>query len=255
MRAFVIVLSLLAVAAAFPAEEPPKESGVSWEDGFDKAYRFLKDCGDKDLSLCLKMRALTFVDRALRKPGGIPITDGVSLVNSANDQETNRMLGGRALSEAELENTLPADQEEKDSQVESLLVDRVARFLSSHTLQLKVPEESISEMKKSLDEARGKKKKLKMLLPLLMMLKLKAAALIPLALGGLALLALKALIISKLALVLAAIIALQKLLHKGHHSPSYEVHPVHHEEHEHGHYGRAMGADPQDLAYNSYKPQ
>lgn len=62
------------------------------------------------------------------------------------------MLGARALSEAELENTLPADQEEKDSQVESLLVDRVARFLSSHTLQLKVPEESISEMKKSLDE-------------------------------------------------------------------------------------------------------
>lgn len=93
-----------------------------------------------------------------------------------------------------------------------------------------------------------------MLLPLLLMLKLKAAALIPLALGGLALLALKALIISKLALVLAAIIALQKLLHKGHHQPSYEVHPVHHEEHEHGHYGRAMGADPQELAYNSYKP-
>lgn len=89
MRAFVIVLGLMAVATAFPAEEQTKEP-TSWEDGFDRAYRFLKDCGDKDLSLCLKMRALTFVDRALRKPGGIPITDGVSLVNTGADQETNR---------------------------------------------------------------------------------------------------------------------------------------------------------------------
>lgn len=93
MRALVIVFGLVVVASAFPAEEPPKETSV-WEDGFDRAYRFLKDCGDKDLSLCLKMRALTFVDRALRKPGGIPITDGVSLVNSDGEQETNRYVLG-----------------------------------------------------------------------------------------------------------------------------------------------------------------
>jgi len=252
MRAFVIVIVCVAAATAFPAEEVPKESSP-WEDGFDRAYRFIKDCGDKDLTLCLKMRALTFVDRAIRKPGGIQITDGVSLVNTDEPQETNRMFGARALSEAELENTLPQDDDEKDSQVESLLVDRVARFLQSHTLELKVPESSISEIKRSLDEARGKKKKLKMLLPLLLLLKLKAAALIPLALGGLALLALKALIVSKLALVLAAVIALQKLLNKGGHSQSYEVHPVHHEEHEHGHYGRSI--DAQELAYKTYKQE
>ena len=53
-----------------------------------------------------------------------------------------------------------------------------------------------------------------MLLPLLLLLKLKAAAIIPIALGGLALLALKALLVSKLALVLAAVLALQKLFNK-----------------------------------------
>lgn len=66
----------------------------------------------------------------------------------------SRSLGARALSESELDNTLPQDEEEKDSQVESLLVDRVARFLQSHTLQLKVPDSSISEMRKSLDEGK-----------------------------------------------------------------------------------------------------
>lgn len=102
--------------------------------------------------------------------------------------------------------------------------------------------------------ARGKKKKAaKILLPLLLLLKLKAAALIPLALGALALLALKALIVGKLALVLAGIIGLQKLLGQKQHSQSYEVvaHPHYTEEHGHG-WGRSAN-DAHDLAYRAYK--
>lgn len=55
-----------------------------------------------------------------------------------------------------------------------------------------------------------------MLLPLLLMLKMKAAALIPVALGAIALIAGKALLIGKIALLLSGIIALKKLL-SGHH--------------------------------------
>jgi len=67
----------------------------------------------------------------------------------------------------------------------------------------------------------------KMMGMMMMGLAAKAAALVPLAIGGLFLLAGKALIISKIALVLSLIIALKKLLaHKhgggGHH------HEVHH---------------------------
>lgn len=104
--------------------------------------------------------------------------------------------------------------------------------------------------------ARGKKKKIvKSLMPILLLLKLKAAALIPIALGGLALLALKALAIGKIALIVSGIIGLQKLL--GNKQQSYEVvaHPVHsygHEEH-HDHHGWARSAGS-DLAYNAYKP-
>lgn len=90
-----------------------------------------------------------------------------------------------------------------------------------------------------------------MLLPLLMLLKMKAIALIPLAIGGLALLAFKALIVGKLALVLAVIIGIQKLLaNKGHHQ-SYEVvsHPHYTEEHGHHGYGRSLEGAAQDMAY------
>jgi hypothetical protein len=73
--------------------------------------------------------------------------------------------------------------------------------------------------------------------------------LIPLALGGLALLAGKAFIVSKLALVLAGIIGLKKLLGgsgDGHHESSYQVVS--------GHGSRRSFQDPHLLAYRSYAP-
>jgi hypothetical protein len=102
-----------------------------------------------------------------------------------------------------------------------------------------------------------------MLLPLLLLFKLKAAALIPLALGGLALLALKALLVGKLALLLAGLIGLQKLLGNKQNTQTYEVvahphytHSSYGDEHGHGHYARALpdsdSNDPHQLAYRAY---
>lgn len=94
-----------------------------------------------------------------------------------------------------------------------------------------------------------------MLMPLLMMLKMKAIALVPLAIGALALLAFKALIVGKLALVLAVIIGIQKLLANKSPQPSYEVvsHPHYTEEHGHhssGGYGRSLqDSGAQEMAY------
>jgi len=105
--------------------------------------------------------------------------------------------------------------------------------------------------------ARGKKKKIvKTLLPILLLLKLKAAVLIPLALGALALVAFKALVIGKIALIISLIIGLQKLL--AYKNQSYEVvaHPVHDYGHEvhHDHHGWARSADGSDLVYKAHKP-
>lgn len=104
--------------------------------------------------------------------------------------------------------------------------------------------------------ARGKKKKIKQLLPLLALAKLKITALIPLFLGIIAFAAAKAVLLAKIALLVAGIIALKKLLASKHHETSYEVvaHP-HHDEHYassggHG-WGRSID-DAQDLAYAAH---
>lgn len=58
------------------------------------------------------------------------------------------MSQGRSINDIDL----PNESEARENVVDSLLVERVARFLGSHTLQFKVPKESIEDMQKSLDE-------------------------------------------------------------------------------------------------------
>jgi len=202
------------------------------------ALRMVKECGDRSMVLCMKERALHYFDN---ENGDVKLTDGIALI------KTDDIPVGRSLNEL----VLPDEPEARENEVDSLLVERVARFFGTHTLQFKVPKDSIQDMQRTLEESRGKKKeKKKYLLPLLLLFKLKMAALLPLAIGFLALLSFKALIIGKIALLLSGIIGLKKLLESK--KENYEVvaHP-HYSHEEHG-YGRALHKS-QNLAYSAYK--
>lgn len=103
---------------------------------------------------------------------------------------------------------------------------------------------------------RGKKKKLKQLIPIFALLQLKIQSLIPLFLGIIAFAAVKGLLLAKAALFASALLLLKKLLSKHDHHESYEVvaHPHHDEHYSHGggHGGWGRSQDAQDLAYNAY---
>lgn len=150
-------LFLVAAQAAYghpAAEEAPAAPAVAEESvGLEKVYKVMQECADKNMATCLKMRALQYVDRALRKSDNIDVIDGITLVKSES-VESSRGLNGRSLSESQLDVDPTKDEDDKDGMVENLLLDRVARFLESHTLQLKVPESSISGMRRSLDEGK-----------------------------------------------------------------------------------------------------
>ena|SRR5690349_12601398 len=89
----------------------------------------------------LQERALQLVDKT---EGDFEITEGISLVQSEEPSQA------RSLNEI----TLSDDQETREQEVESLLVDRVARFVGSHTLQFKVPKDSIKDVQRSLEEGK-----------------------------------------------------------------------------------------------------
>ncbi|XP_072755333.1 uncharacterized protein Osi9 [Anoplolepis gracilipes] len=241
--ALFVVSSLAAPASQDAAAAPPSSI-------LEEALDVYASCsGESSIAVCLKLKALRYVDRVVRS-ADIEVVDGFKIVQT-EEAKNSRADNARSLND--IENTLPAETEAKEAAIDQALVDRAAKFLSTHTVELSLPE----DVARSFDEARGKKKKIvKSLLPILLLLKLKAAALIPIALGALALIAVKALIIGKIALVISLIIALQKLL--AYKSQSYEVvsHPVHDYGHEvhHDHHGWARSASGSDLAYNAYKP-
>lgn len=154
-------LFLVAAQAVYgnPAVVADSEpSNAHAEDGFglEKIYNMFQGCSESNPeNPCnFKMRALHYVDKALRKSDNIDIFEGITLVKS-EPVESSRGLNGRSLSESELDDSLAKDDGEKDVVVENLLLDRVVRFLESHTLQLKVPESSISGMRRSLDEGKS----------------------------------------------------------------------------------------------------
>uniref|UniRef100_A0A1A9W5M7 Uncharacterized protein n=1 Tax=Glossina brevipalpis TaxID=37001 RepID=A0A1A9W5M7_9MUSC len=230
MWKFMCLFALVATADA---------AQVSDDDSLlSSALKMVKDCGDKSMMLCLKERALHYFDT---ENDDIKLTEGISLV------KTDEIPVGRSLNDV----NLPEEAEARENEIDTLLVERIARFFGTHTLQFKVPKDSIQDMQRALEESRGKKKeKKKYLLPLLLLFKLKLAALLPLAIGFLALLSFKALVVGKIALLLASIIGLKKLFESK--KENYEVVAHPHYSHEDHSYARAL-REAHDLAYNAYK--
>uniref|UniRef100_A0A1Y9IVG3 Protein osiris 20 n=1 Tax=Anopheles minimus TaxID=112268 RepID=A0A1Y9IVG3_9DIPT len=102
-----------------------------------------------------------------------------------------------------------------DGNVDEVIFDRVGRVLATHEIRVQLPEETVVSYRadKGLDidvlpaglateAARGHLLKKKLLLPVLLLLKLKMKALMPIFLGLIGLKAMKALILSKLAITL-----------------------------------------------------
>lgn len=232
MFKFVCLFALVASSAAATTT-----ASVESDNLLATALRTVKDCGDKSLVLCMKERALHYFDS---ENGDVKLMEGIQLI------KTDDIPVGRSLNEI----VLSQEPEARENEVDGLLLERIARFFGTHTLQFKVPKDAIQDMQRSLEESRGKKKeKKKYLMPLLLLFKLKMAALLPLAIGFLALISFKALVIGKIALVLSSIIGLKKLLESK--KESYEVvsHPHVHEEHS---YGRSLH-EAHNMAYSAYQ--
>lgn len=233
----VAILTLAAFCVALPAQD----TGHT-ENDLD-----VGDCLVKDSTSCLKYKFFSFVDKMIGQKESFSISDGVTVVRSTDvPAETG---APRALDP----------------------LSRLKRYLETHNLRIDVKGSEVIDVVSSagraledtvssftddneVDEGRGKKKKAaKILGPLMAALALKLMALMPLAIGAIALIAGKALLIGKLALVLSAIIGLKKLLSQQKHV-TYEVvaHPHHTSSHTSSHdYGGTSGYGGDSGGYSS----
>ncbi|XP_050087563.1 uncharacterized protein LOC126572363 [Anopheles aquasalis] len=279
------VLCLAALAVALPAEEVRSSRNAIHTDS-DLVGSIYKECLSSDSMSCVKYKLFSFIDRVMAKRSVIALSEGVTMVKTPEAAAATENGGApRSLT--------------GDESLEQLILSRVQSFLSTYTIKVDlkgadivnavtstgraledVSENLLENEEEGAGEARGKKKKAaKILGPLLLAVALKAAALLPLLLGAIALIAGKALLIGKIALVLSAIIGLKKLLSQEKHV-TYEVvaHPHHSTSHTsshgdayalggsyggesagysassgHGGWGRSI-QDAQDIAYSGQKP-
>ncbi|XP_030758984.1 uncharacterized protein LOC115884521 [Sitophilus oryzae] len=107
---------------------------------YKAAFEFLHECGKKEFSLCLKERALRYIDTL---PNELDVGVGVKI-------KSNGRVSKRMQREA-----LPDEPKARESAVENILWDRISDYLSTHVIELKMPSNTVHDMKKSVEE--GKK--------------------------------------------------------------------------------------------------
>lgn len=160
-RSFVVCAGLLAVASASVTNriddsfsdnsrtfhESPKTNEVEEESSWwsfpskqiNMIQRMLSDCSSGDpFSVCLKAKAVTFLDRVLRKDS-IALMDGLSLVAETN---VSKARAGRALSEEELVASLPRELGKKEETLDEMIVGKLGEFFQGHKLKLDFSEDS-----------------------------------------------------------------------------------------------------------------
>ncbi|XP_029669779.1 uncharacterized protein LOC115239412 [Formica exsecta] len=270
-------VTLLWVSAALTATLAlPTSEKISGSEN-DLMTNIYADCLKKESINCIKYKVFTFVDKMLADKEDITLSEGITVVKTSSAEGEG------------------APRSIESSDFDTLLFDRLGRFLRTHSVKVDLKGSDIlgaiesagrsfEDFSDNAVESRGKKKKAQKILgPLMLAVALKAAALLPLALGAIALIAGKALLVGKIALVISAIIGLKKLLGSHQKHVTYEVvsHPHHssshvvsHDDGGHGGGGYGGGGDygggygssghgwarslPQDaheIAYRAHQPQ
>lgn len=151
---FLIFLALAGVRAA-PRIEDNEVVSRSSEDGHWRVLsKILSDCGSDDSSRllnCLGVKAVTVLDRASRMED-IALLPGVSLVQNAEAMDDLTRAGRALMTEAEIQNALPQEPSERSSRLMDMLYDATVRFLQSHSLQLKMPQDAPEAIQRALEE-------------------------------------------------------------------------------------------------------
>ncbi|XP_014599912.1 PREDICTED: uncharacterized protein LOC106784646 [Polistes canadensis] len=240
MKKSVTILCLISMACLNTALPTSEKSNGSENDLMATIYN---DCLKKESISCIKYKVFAYVDKMLADKDDITLSDGITVVKTSNAEEG-------------------APRSIESTDLDTLLFDRLGRFLRTHSVKVDLKGtdilgviesagRSLEDYSDNTVEGRGKKRKAQKILgPILMAMAFKAAALLPLALGAIALIAGKALLVGKIALVISAIIGLKKLLSSQQKHVTYEVvaHPHHssshvvsHDDGGHGGYGGGGG--------------
>lgn len=118
-------------------QSTPQSSGSStsfWKD-LSLVYRIYQQCTGENMSVCLKVKLLTGLEKAFRTAKTLTLFEGIQFVSSTADKAQKR-FHQPAISEQDIEAVLPRGIDAKDQVLNSMIMKRLGSFLQDHTLQV-----------------------------------------------------------------------------------------------------------------------
>lgn len=139
------LLVLCSVTLVLARSAPTSKNSVTMEDkarslvgssvfnDLRYIYRTYQECSTTDLTVCLKIKLLTSLDRASRSVGNVSIGDDIKLVR----QESSPVDETPIKSTEEIEESLPRSLSDKQTALNSLIFSKIVNFFNTHTLQVR----------------------------------------------------------------------------------------------------------------------
>lgn len=118
--------------------------------GLRAILRVYDECqrADGGFSLCIKKKAVTFIDRAT-KIDAVNIDDGMKIVRNGDGATDDTQ---KALTETELELSLPRGFEARDDALSNILMEKVSHFFNGRMIQISLPKMTPDEIGRGLEE-------------------------------------------------------------------------------------------------------
>lgn len=102
-----------------------------WKD-LSMVYRLYQQCSAENLSICLKVKLLTGLEKVFRSAKKVKLMEGIQFVKADDSEVPTKPL----LNEQELEANLPRALEAKEQVLTNMIFKNIAGFLQHHTLQV-----------------------------------------------------------------------------------------------------------------------
>lgn len=122
--------------------------------GLRAIIRVYDECqrADGGFSSCIKKKAVTFIDRAT-KIDAVNIDDGLKIVRNKDDKDGAKLdTQQKALTETELEQTLPRGFEARDDALTNMLIEKISSFFNGRMVQINLPKLTPDELGRGLEE-------------------------------------------------------------------------------------------------------
>lgn len=113
-------------------EESQPRKASSYFGDIKYLYKTYQDCSAADLSTCLKLKLFTVIDRVARSTSDFRVYEGVTFVRDG-EEETDETA---PKTESEIEASLPRSLDDKESTLNSLIMDKIMSYFGSHTLKV-----------------------------------------------------------------------------------------------------------------------